>query len=109
MNSRTRMQVYRTMHLWHWISAAVCLAALLLFTITGLTRNHAAAIGAAPVVTSREATLPAPLRTQLASAAAGQAVPADVEAWIDAQFGLSLGHASAEWSPEELYVSAPGP
>ena len=32
MDSRRRMQLYRTMHLWHWISAAVCFAALTLFT-----------------------------------------------------------------------------
>ena len=41
MNSRLRMQLYRTTHLWHWISAAVCFAALALFTITGITLNHA--------------------------------------------------------------------
>jgi len=52
MDSRKRMQLYRTTHLWHWISAAVCFAALTLFTITGITLNHASAIGAQPVVIS---------------------------------------------------------
>ena len=28
MESRRRMQVYRTAHQWYWISAALCLAAL---------------------------------------------------------------------------------
>ena len=27
----------RQLHQWHWISAAVCLVAMLLFTITGIT------------------------------------------------------------------------
>jgi len=38
------------MHLWHWISAAVCFAALTLFTVTGITLNHATAISATPAV-----------------------------------------------------------
>ena len=41
MDSHQRRQLYRTTHLWHWISAAVCFAALTLFTITGITLNHA--------------------------------------------------------------------
>ena len=44
MNSRRRMLLYRTMHSWHWISAAICLAGLLLFCITGITLNHAGVI-----------------------------------------------------------------
>ena len=60
MNSRRRMQVYRTMHLWHWISAAVSFAALILFTVTGITLNHASAFSATPAVENREATLAAP-------------------------------------------------
>ena len=46
MDPRRRMQLYRTTHLWHWISAAVCFAALVLFTVTGITLNHASAISA---------------------------------------------------------------
>jgi uncharacterized protein len=110
MNSRRRMQVYRTMHLWHWISAAVCLAALLLFTITGITLNHAGAIGAHPVVTSREARLPDALRATLAPGApAPAALPEALAAWIDGELGVRTARAAAEWSDEELYLSAPGP
>ena len=66
MNSRVRLRVYRTTHLLHWISAAVCFAALMLFTITGITLNHASAIGSTPRVTTREASLPDALRAELA-------------------------------------------
>ena len=47
----------RTLHQWHWISAAICLVGTLLFAITGITLNHAASIGAEPKVTRAEAVL----------------------------------------------------
>lgn len=110
MNSRLRMRVYRTTHLLHWISAAVCFAALMLFTITGITLNHASAIGSTPDVTTREATLPEVLRAELDAQAADEApVPAGVSDWIKREFGVAASAASVEWSDEELYLSAPGP
>ena len=110
MEPRRRMQLYRTMHQWHWISAAVCFAALTLFTVTGITLNHASAISATPAVTSGGAQLPENLRALLAvSAADTAALPADIAAWAENEFKLSLHDATAEWSEEELYLSAPGP
>jgi hypothetical protein len=49
----------KQLHTWHWISAAVSLIGMMLFAITGLTLNHAASIGAKPVVTHKTATLAA--------------------------------------------------
>jgi hypothetical protein len=109
MNSRLRMQVYRLTHQLHWISAAVCFAALALFTITGITLNHASSIGAEPVVTTREAQLPAPLVPALGADAKQEGVPGPVAGWIDTEFGIDAAAAAAEWSEEELYLSAPGP
>jgi hypothetical protein len=104
------MQLYRTMHLWHWISAAVCFAALTLFTVTGITLNHASAISAEPVVVSGSAQLPEPLRNLLAAGVTpSPEPPADIADWAEATFKLSLRGATAEWSQEELYLSAPGP
>ena len=48
----------RTLHQWHWISAAICLVAMLLFSITGITLNHASSIEAKPAVETRTATMP---------------------------------------------------
>jgi hypothetical protein len=110
MDPRRRMMLYRTMHQWHWISAGVCLAALLLFSITGITLNHAGAIGAQPRVHKHEAQLPEALRAQLAGdRAVTDPVPADVARWIAGEFDVSTGAAAPEWSDEELYLSAPGP
>ena len=111
MDSRARMQLYRTTHLWHWISAAVCFAALTLFTVTGITLNHASAISAEPVVTSGTAQLPTDLSAELRRVElAGEAAPpANIVEWAESAFKLSLSGATAEWSDEELYLSAPGP
>ena len=110
MESRRRMQLYRTMHLWHWISAAVCFAALTLFTVTGITLNHASSISAEPQVSSGSARLPENLRGVLATVAPQAAAPpAEIAAWAEDAFTLSLRDATAEWSEEELYLSAPGP
>ena len=106
MNSRLRMRVYRTTHLLHWISAAVCFSALALFTITGITLNHAGSIGGKPVVTTHAAQVPAELRAALA---AGVGEPPPLVAWLEKEFDLRLASATVEWSDEELYFSAPGP
>ena len=110
MDPRQRMQLYRTTHLWHWISAAVCFAALTLFTITGITLNHASAIGAQPVVISGTGQLPQNLRAELLKQ--GDAVEPDAAAfidWAEGAFHVSLRGATTEWQDEELYLSAPGP
>ena len=104
------MRLYRTMHSWHWISAAICLAALLLFSITGVTLNHASAISAQPEVTTGTAQVPPPLAESLAGErAVADAPPPALAEWLEDQFDMDLGGASAEWSEEELYLSAPGP
>ena len=103
------MQVYRTTHLLHWISAAVCFAALALFTITGITLNHAGSIGAKPEVTTHAAQVPEPLRAALASHAKGdQSLPPALGEWVEDEFDVSVDDATVEWSDEELYLSAPG-
>jgi hypothetical protein len=110
MEPRRRMILYRTMHQWHWISAGICLAALLLFSITGVTLNHSRAISAQPRVNKHDAQLPDALRAQLAGVhAAADPVPADIAAWVSQEFDLSVRGATPEWSDEELYLSAPGP
>ena len=110
MDPRRRMLLYRTMHQWHWISAAICLAALLLFSITGVTLNHAQAISAQPRVTKREVQLPQGLRKQLAGEhGATDPVPTQLADWIASEFDVAVGGAIPEWSDEELYLSAPGP
>jgi len=97
------------MHSWHWISAAICLAALLLFCITGITLNHASAISASPEVRKGSVQLPEALRSTLAGEPAAGELPAALAAWVQDEFDIDTRRATVEWSQEELYLSAPGP
>jgi hypothetical protein len=62
----------KQLHSWHWISAAVSLVGMILFAVTGITLNHAAAIPGTPVTVEQTATLPAPLVQRLARRPAAQ-------------------------------------
>jgi hypothetical protein len=104
----------RQLHQWHWISSAICLMAMLLFSITGFTLNHASQIEARPQVTRLKAALPAPLRERLAGVAASHAdaklpLPDDVAAWANEAFPVDVRGASAEWTDEDAYVALPRP
>ncbi|HWW72436.1 MAG TPA: PepSY-associated TM helix domain-containing protein, partial [Duganella sp.] len=55
----------KNLHQWHWISSALCLLGMFLFSITGITLNHASQIEAKPSVERRQATLPAALTASL--------------------------------------------
>jgi hypothetical protein len=98
------------LHRWHWISSAVSLAVLLLFSVTGFTLNHAAGIEATPQVTRHAATLPGPLLRQLAEPGARSApVPASVAAFVRAETGARIDGRPGDWSEDEVYVSLPRP
>lgn len=100
----------RTLHQWHWISSAVCLIGMLLFTITGITLNHASSIEAKPQVTNQVAQLPAPLLATLGDRQDGNApLPTATADWLGDEFSISIGTRAAEWSEEEIYLSMPRP
>jgi hypothetical protein len=100
----------KQLHTWHWMSAAVSLVGMLLFAVTGITLNHAASIGATPVVTDRAGTLPPPLLRDLkASTAADAALPPRVAAAVARAVGLDAAGKPGEWSDGDVYVALPRP
>ncbi|MEN9310482.1 MAG: hypothetical protein RLY77_607 [Pseudomonadota bacterium] len=100
----------RTLHQWHWISAAVCLIGMLLFAVTGITLNHAAQIEAKPVVVHINDTLPATLLKTLPARTSGNAaLPARINDWLRQKHGIVADAREAEWSEDEIYLSMPGP
>jgi hypothetical protein len=104
----------RQLHQWHWISSAMCLMAMLLFSITGFTLNHAAQIEAAPSVTRLKAQLPAGLQRQLAAFAAGHPdaklpLPAELADWAERSFPVEVRAVRAEWSIDDVYLALPRP
>lgn len=104
----------KNLHRWHWISSAMCLMGLLVFSITGITLNHASSIEATPAVTRVQASVPAPLRPALRDYAAIHAdarapLPPALARWARDAFAIDLEGREAEWSADEAYVALPRP
>ena len=100
----------KQLHTWHWMSAAISLVGMLLFAATGITLNHAASIGASPVVTDKAGTLPPPLLPALrAPVAADAPLPAPVAAAVRRAVGLDPAGHPGEWSDADVYVALPRP
>lgn len=101
----------KTLHSWHWISAAISLVVLLLFSVTGFTLNHAAQIQSEPLVVSRHLQLPVALQEQLAtrSDASAASLPQELKIWLQKESGVRLVAQPIEWSDGEAYVSLPRP
>jgi uncharacterized protein len=111
---KTRAFWLKHLHQWHWMSAAMCLVAMLLFSITGFTLNHAALIGAKPEVRTQTAELPAALLAQLQQAwkANGDEkapLPTAVAGWLGETLSVRAGDRQTEWADDEIYVSLPRP
>lgn len=100
----------RQVTLWHWVSSGVCLAGMLLFTITGITLNHASQIQTTPQVVRQQAEIPLPLRAALAADQAGKhPLPAGLAQWLATRFGVRTMPETGEWSESEVYISLPRP
>lgn len=99
----------KTLHRWHWISAAVSLAGLLVFAVTGITLNHAAQIEAEARVETVTGTLPPAMLDGLAAHPASGPLPAALASWLSDEHGIRAGGREAEWDDFEVYVSLPRP
>ena len=116
--ARRRARWLKTLHQWHWVSSALSLVGMLLFSLTGITLNHAGLIEATPRVATRTLTLPDTLQASLAAtpeaaSATPTPLPAELAAWLEAELRPTLGTAlsgrEADWSPDEIHLSLPRP
>ncbi|MDX1983281.1 MAG: PepSY-associated TM helix domain-containing protein [Bryobacteraceae bacterium] len=100
----------RQITVWHWVSSGVCLGGMLLFTITGITLNHAAEIPAVPVVQQQRAVAPAAVLAPVKAfkSEGKRPLPRELSAWLEKVFETPAG-GEAEWSEAEIYVSLPRP
>ena len=98
-----------TVRQWHWISSAICLIGLLLFSVTGITLNHASQIEAKPVLVQHQRQLPEPVLQALQQPKNQQGVPTQLTDWLRQELDLTLRGGEAEWSEDELYIALPRP
>jgi len=116
-DNRRRAYWLKTLHEWHWVSSALCLIGMILFSVTGFTLNHSAQIEAKPQVTSRRAVLDGALLASLVAeqpriqqASKGRAaLPATLSGWVEGQWAVDAAGRDAEWTEEEIYLSLPRP
>lgn len=95
---------------WHWISSAICLVGMLLFSVTGITLNHAAQIKAQPEIVTIEADVSADIITAIKIPSEEKAVlPTVLIDWLEQAQNISVGNQLAEWSEDEIYLSLPRP
>lgn len=101
----------KELHRWHWISAGVSMAGMLLFAVTGITLNHAAQIPVEPVTVETTATLPAPLLARLGGMGeeTTDPVPDAIARWVSAELDVSIAGKPTETAPDEIYVALKGP
>lgn len=101
----------RQFRLWHWVSAALSLAGMFLFALTGLTLNNAGLFASRPETTELSAPLPEALRGEIAAFPddTDAPVPAAVAAWAAAEFHVTLHGRPSETSADEVYIPLPRP
>jgi len=102
------------MHTWHWISSAVSLICMVLFSITGITLNHAEFFESEPSETTIEAIVPAGILTQLpvvSEQTPVDALPTVLIDWIDQAVAhkLPIKKLTPEWNEYEIYIQQPLP
>lgn len=98
----------------HWISSAICLLGMVLFSVTGITLNHAGLIEARPVVVQHKGALPAELLASLqrsvrVAPAPHRPLPEALAQWLARDFRVDARAADAEWSDDEIYLPLPRP
>lgn len=88
---------------------------MLLFSVTGITLNHAAEIEAKPRISARKAQLPAPLLAELRREAAEHTnagatpLPPALRRWTRDALAVEVGEEHADWSSDEVYLPLPRP
>lgn len=101
-----------TVRQWHWVSSAVCLAALLLFAVTGITLNHAQDIEASPRTTTLEQPLDHLTAAELRDSLQQAQLTPTLQEYLESSIGHRLSgaqEAAIEWAEDELYLSLPRP
>ncbi|PTQ89357.1 PepSY-associated TM helix domain-containing protein [Agitococcus lubricus] len=107
-----KASLLKQLYQWHWISSAICLVGMLVFSVTGITLNHASQIEAQPTVERQTQVTPSSINQQLQQLAQQQPAPSSlpktVEQWLINQHGIRLhSESQIEWSDDEVYLSLP--
>jgi len=99
-----------TIRKWHWMSSALCFVCMLLFSVTGITLNHAADVEASPTTVHLEGVIPEALLADLAlKEQKNVEVSESILDWFSETHKLSFSRTKAEVNDGELYLVLPRP
>lgn len=101
----------KQLYTWHWMRSAVSLVGMLLFAVTGFTRNHARDIESKPRTAERSAQLPPSLLPYVAPDGAPDSkkpLPDRVATYVQGHIPLDARRV-AEWTSEEIHIAQPSP
>lgn len=87
---------------------------MLLFSLTGITLNHATDIKSEPVTTEVAKTIPPDFLSKIAlrdddTEDRKAFLPAPLAAWLEKETGDQIRRKKADWSEFEIYLSLPRP
>jgi uncharacterized protein len=100
-----------TIRKWHWMSSALCFICMLLFSVTGITLNHAGSIEASPTTTHLEGVVPESVMTELvlAKEQKNMELPEPLLRWFSDTHKLKFSRTNAEINDTELYLALQRP
>lgn len=95
-----------TIRKWHWMSSAICFVCMLLFSVTGITLNHAGDIESKPVTAHVEGLLPAELLKLLTVDVEQKqsSLPKTINDWFEQTQHIKITNATAEINGDEFYI-----
>lgn len=110
---RRKAFLTKQFYLWHWVSGAVSLTAMLLFALTGITLNHAEDIKSKPKITTAECQLPSVmlsmLRYEEGEKDTETYLPQKISKFIQTNINIALQDKLGEWSEYEIYFELARP
>jgi uncharacterized protein len=95
----------------HWISSAICLVAIFLFSVTGFILNNIDVFKTEPKTFTIERTLPETLLTEIAGKDVKKIpLPIQLMQWFENETTIDIQKKEAEWKSDEiiLKLSKPG-
>ena len=100
-----------TIRKWHWMSSAICFVCMLLFSVTGITLNHAGSIESSPKTIHVEGVIPENIRAGIfiPKEQKNMEVPQSILHWLSDTHKLKFSRIQAEINDTELYLALPRP
>ena len=95
-----------TIRKWHWMSSAICFICMLLFSVTGITLNHASDIESKPTTIHIAGQFPEELLAQVAIKKDQKTIelPTVIHDWLQEHKAISLNATAAEVNGAEIYL-----